>query len=1104
MEELSREKVRPLLSALRDPSPAVRLAVLRALVRLRLDPRVWLEISDGMLRLLRVRPEGESFSRQTIEGLPFGEVIEAAVFVPTDAVRDRLHGLLLAADPDLRKAVLTALARARDPVVVQDLLGELGNPNDYWRSEIAEYLSLLEVPRPYVNDLRKAYRMETDGDVRFWLALTLARAEGIEEIEQVLEEINQGKTELKASWGDPAVLRGKLARIGPFPQNAGRRFRELARDENVSPLVGLICNALQPPDQEPAAPGPPPMPPADPERKAEALDFTRRLDRGEEFKGEFLRESLTSDLLLYLLPEMASRAVSAMFQRSVQALQKKAENEKFFLDHFIDGNTIVDAVQVLTRAKAYIPDLQGLWKCDCQIWAVEGEESYRLKSYPFHQQIAWAASRAGLEAILDQLGPRLGSGSVREKVAAAELIAAAARHASSDYPPIYGGASEPPDISPPATASIKHEKPHEGMVPEEKKAWRGAKKEPPASPAEPQKSPPSAKAGEEPRGPVRPKSRTLRRVVNTGFAPQTDPDSLIAPTMPLQTGEVYFFWLDIGRPEAKSMEVTPVDIPAVSAKTRLTVALFGFADGLEITPGADIGELEVQENGQVRVVRQPLESSPPGSRYLKRRLFFPVRTPRRSGTYRMRCNIYRGQILLQSRLISAQTADHPQALTRGEKPLRSFLDDYSLVRTINPVHLNQMAEHRLSILLNQNGDGTHSFHLFGFDGREKFKQDDIRFKEGELQGMIDQARGTLRIASWGKAEEWKEGLPYRYQDRKPDVPRLKNDLSNLARWGYEFYTEIQARMAGGEKAVAAFEGMLAEPGYLQIAMKESPRYLLPSAMIYDYPLDTGLDHYELCPGFEEAFRQGRALEGEACFRGRCPSRNELTVVCPSGFWGFRHFLGMPLSVEKGADAPGMIPFQIPLRVAMGVATDLELLEAHKRNLEQLRPGSVWEYAATRDEVFKSLKGSPHVVYFYCHGGLQRDAPYLQVGSPQDPGRILPSNLTAYKIAWENPRPLVFLNGCHTTAVQPLQALDFVSRFVAKCNCAGVIGTEITIFEQLATVFAQECLRRFFAGQSIGEAVRGARLKLLSEGNPLGLVYIPFVLGGLKLVSQPGG
>ena len=183
---------------------------------------------------------------------------------------------------------------------------------------------------------------------------------------------------------------------------------------------------------------------------------------------------------------------------------------------------------------------------------------------------------------------------------------------------------------------------------------------------------------------------------------------------------------------------------------------------------------------------------------------------------------------------------------------------------------------------------------------------------------------------------------------------------------------------------------------------------------------------------------------------------------------------------------------------------LELLDDHKGSLEQLRPGLAWEYAATREEVFKSLKGSPHVVYFYCHGGLQRDAPYLQVGSPQNPGRILPSNLTAYKIAWENPRPLVFLNGCHTTAVQPLQALDFVSRFVAKCNCAGVIGTEITIFEQLATVFAQECLRRFFAGQSIGEAVRGARLKLLNEGNPLGLVYIPFVLGGLKLVSQPGG
>jgi hypothetical protein len=42
------------------------------------------------------------------------------------------------------------------------------------------------------------------------------------------------------------------------------------------------------------------------------------------------------------------------------------------------------------------------------------------------------------------------------------------------------------------------------------------------------------------------------------------------------------------------------------------------------------------------------------------------------------------------------------------------------------------------------------------------------------------------------------------------------------------------------------------------------------------------------------------------------------------------------------------------------------------------------------------------------------------------------------------------------------------------------------------------MRRFYAGETIGEAIRNSRLKLLSSGNPLGLVYIPFVKSSLKI------
>ncbi len=155
---------------------------------------------------------------------------------------------------------------------------------------------------------------------------------------------------------------------------------------------------------------------------------------------------------------------------------------------------------------------------------------------------------------------------------------------------------------------------------------------------------------------------------------------------------------------------------------------------------------------------------------------------------------------------------------------------------------------------------------------------------------------------------------------------------------------------------------------------------------------------------------------------------------------------------------------------------------------------------TRDETLRLLKTTtPHLVYFYCHGGLNKnDIPYIQVGGPEERG-ITRDNLRAYEIEWDDPRPLVIINGCHTTALEPEKAIEFVSAFI-ECSASGVIGTEITIFEPLACAFAEECLRHFLQGVPIGEAVRRARLALLQTGNPLGLVYVPYVLPSLRLVD----
>jgi hypothetical protein len=135
-----------------------------------------------------------------------------------------------------------------------------------------------------------------------------------------------------------------------------------------------------------------------------------------------------------------------------------------------------------------------------------------------------------------------------------------------------------------------------------------------------------------------------------------------------------------------------------------------------------------------------------------------------------------------------------------------------------------------------------------------------------------------------------------------------------------------------------------------------------------------------------------------------------------------------------------------------------------------------------------------------HGGIdERKIPWFKLGSAADPF-FMRSTLSDWGVDWPRGHaPLVLLNGCETAVVEPDIAIEFISGFVQDAGAAGVIGTDITIFEELATDFAAHCLGSFLGdNQAIGESVRLARLALLKKGNPLGLVYVPFVLSGLRL------
>ena len=599
---------------------------------------------------------------------------------------------------------------------------------------------------------------------------------------------------------------------------------------------------------------------------------------------------------------------------------------------------------------------------------------------------------------------------------------------------------------------------------------------------------------------------TQERIVSTGFAPDPQPDAPLEPDTPLACDQSYYFWLEVGSPVAESIEETPTPLPVehLPPEARLKVALFTFEDEIEITPGADVGELQLLPDGSVRVARQPTQPpvTPQDPDLPKRRLFFPVRAPKREGVFRLRCNIYYEQILVQSRLIHAHTMREPHPV---EHALCSVLE-YTLTHTLQPGHLTRLAPHRLSLMLNSNDDGdqtslgTHSFRFFGM---QEFKSN-ASFDGQELQDLIEQARGALRRAAWGDEGPWKKGKSYRYAKPR-DLEQLRGDLVRLAVRGYRFYDVIINRLVGGFDQAEELADLMRQSGLVQIAIKGSARYVLPAALVYDYGFDTNADlaSYTLCPAFLDALYGQSPLEECECFKGNCPSRGKETVICPSGFWGYRHCLGMPLSVGNAPDAPPEITYQQGPELTVGVSTDRDFRQrpAHVETLQTLHVGLDWNYAATRNDTLRLLKETkPHLVYFYCHGGIANNVPYIQVG-PEDERGITRDNLRFKRIRWDDTRPLVFINGCHTTALTPEVALEFVSAFVENAAASGVMGTEITVFEPLACAFAEGFLRRFLSGIPIGEAVRGTRLALLKAGNPLGLVYIPFVMAGLHLVER---
>lgn len=161
---------------------------------------------------------------------------------------------------------------------------------------------------------------------------------------------------------------------------------------------------------------------------------------------------------------------------------------------------------------------------------------------------------------------------------------------------------------------------------------------------------------------------------------------------------------------------------------------------------------------------------------------------------------------------------------------------------------------------------------------------------------------------------------------------------------------------------------------------------------------------------------------------------------------------------------------------------------------------------------RTRKPPDQVQHFVCHCetfGAAADYTLTLGSSEELQHKITLSNLIDYQIAAARAQalgrgamPLVFLNACGSSSIDPGQIGSFVQFFLSNGN-RGIIGTQTLIPDDVAAKFAE----LFYLGltapdKSVGEAVLEARQKLAKQYlNPLGILYMHFGRSELK-VAEP--
>jgi len=584
------------------------------------------------------------------------------------------------------------------------------------------------------------------------------------------------------------------------------------------------------------------------------------------------------------------------------------------------------------------------------------------------------------------------------------------------------------------------------------------------------------------------------RVVNTWL--QTG-DRALPNSMSLASGAAYELVVGIGShdPRSATTDPTTLDESSITDYDQSGLAT------LEVVVSST--DFSVDEP------RQRLRLPPaPGDSEL---VSFQVQAPVESGVHHLRVGIYHRTNLIQSLIMTA-------LVTQEEEPSHSpgYWAQLEWALSSSLKNLEDLEQPAVSILTNEGPGGTHTFVLVGTAANsdpEIHKQIDL--PPDQLKTLVDDVRGDFQSI----CSTLRNGRLERYRfdrDNRGSRGQFLEDLCVLALAGSGLF--VQLTTGSDASFNEQLETRLRGSRLIQIASVRSANYAFPWGLVYDHEFRAGR-LTTLCDTVGRVLDAGGSVEqlvGTPCFADECPERHNPRVVCPSGFWGFRHVLEQPLLTLPAMDHPDGddaedvrgtprhdVVTSIPLagaatpEVVIGLSEALSDWSPHAKAARELLGG----YAAVHssiDELLSSLQRLDlHLAYFYCHGGRKRSKPFLGLGTSREEEALFPQYLKP--LAWPARHPFVFINGCQTVGITPDDLLTF-NRMFARAEASGVLGTEISIPERLAQSVAIEFFEGFRRRESVGEIVRRIRLGLLARRNPLGLAYTPYCMASLRLTA----